>query len=80
MRSTSVLVVEFKKYFNGNPFDKTIVHHCVDESQCECKDHPNPADFTKRKMVLLLRHLHFRRAPRVPRVKEWTALCASGMF
>lgn len=78
VRNILVLIVEFKKYFNGNPFSSVIVHHCGDE--CECKAHPQPVAFLKRKMVMLLRHLHYRRAPRVPRVKEWTALCAPGLF
>ena len=65
------VVAEFKKYFNGNPFDQTIWHSCHVDVGCECRQFSDPASFTKKKMVNL---------PRVPRVKEWTALCTSGMF
>jgi hypothetical protein len=73
-------VPEFKKYFNANPFDKTVWHHCHEDVGCECSLHPDPASFTKKKMVYLLRRLHYRRIPRVPRVKEWTALCTQYVF
>ena len=73
------LLEEWARYFNSNPFDPVVVHCCHPSAGCACAEAEDPIEFARKRMIFLLRRVAYRRMPRVPRVKEWTALCQFDM-